>query len=47
MIGEGRTTILVAPHVSTLPGLGIFWLAIGFNLVADTMRDALDPRLRS
>jgi peptide/nickel transport system permease protein len=47
MIGEGRTTILVAPHVSTLPGLGIFWLAIGFNLIADTMRDALDPRLRS
>jgi peptide/nickel transport system permease protein len=47
MIGEGRTTILVAPHVSTLPGLGIFWLAIGFNLVADQMRDALDPRLRS
>ena len=47
MIGEGRTLIIVAPHVSTIPGLGIFWVAIGFNLMSDAMRDALDPRLRA
>ena len=47
MIGEGRTVIIVAPHVSTIPGLGIFWVATGFNLMADAMRDALDPRLRA
>lgn len=47
MIGEGRTVIIVAPHVATIPGLGIFWVATGFNLMADAMRDALDPRLRA
>ena len=47
MIGEGRTVIVVAPHVATIPGLGIFWVATGFNLMADAMRDALDPRLRA
>jgi len=36
----------IAPHASTLPGIAIFLLVIGFNLVGDALRDALDPRTR-
>jgi len=32
--------------VSTLPGLAIFVLAAGFNLLGDGLRDLLDPRMR-
>jgi peptide/nickel transport system permease protein len=46
MTSEGRTVLHIAPHVSTLPGVAIFLLVIGFNLVGDSLRDALDPRTR-
>jgi len=47
MLGEGRKSILVAPHVATLPGLVILVLVIGINLLGDGLRDVLDPYLRS
>ena len=31
---------------SVLPGLAILFVAMGFNLLGDGLRDALDPRLR-
>ena len=46
MTSEGRTVLHIAPHASTLPGIAIFLLVIGFNLVGDSLRDALDPRTR-
>lgn len=46
MTSEGRTVLHIAPHASTLPGVAIFLLVIGFNLVGDSLRDALDPRTR-
>jgi peptide/nickel transport system permease protein len=46
MTSEGRTVLHIAPHISTLPGVAIFLLVIGFNLVGDSLRDALDPRTR-
>jgi peptide/nickel transport system permease protein len=46
MTSEGRTVLPIAPHVSTLPGIAIFLLVVGFNLVGDSLRDALDPRTR-
>lgn len=46
MTSEGRTVLHIAPHASTLPGVAIFLLVIGFNLVGDALRDALDPRTR-
>ncbi|MEX0807373.1 MAG: ABC transporter permease [Dongiaceae bacterium] len=46
MTSEGRTVLHIAPHASTLPGIAIFLLVIGFNLVGDALRDALDPRTR-
>lgn len=44
MISDGRTTILSEWWIATFPGLAIFLLALGFNLLGDTLRDALDPR---
>jgi ABC-type dipeptide/oligopeptide/nickel transport system permease subunit len=46
MINDGREVLDLHPHVSTLPGLAIFLLASGFNLLGDGLRDLLDPRMR-
>jgi peptide/nickel transport system permease protein len=46
MLGEGRQYIFREPALSTLPGLAIFLAVLGFNLVGDGLRDALDPRMR-
>jgi peptide/nickel transport system permease protein len=46
MTSEGRTVLHIAPHASTVPGIAIFLLVVGFNLVGDSLRDALDPRTR-
>lgn len=45
MLARGREYLAVAPHVATLPGLAIVFVVLGFNLVGDALRDALDPRL--
>ncbi|MFN8523207.1 MAG: ABC transporter permease [Chloroflexota bacterium] len=46
MLADGRQVLAVAPHVSTVPGLLIFLVTVGLNIVGDALRDALDPRLR-
>jgi peptide/nickel transport system permease protein len=46
MVSTGRDLLLVAPHVATIPGLAIMVAVLGFNLLGDGLRDALDPRLR-
>lgn len=46
MLAEGRQVLAVAPHVSTVPGVLIFLVTLGLNIVGDALRDALDPRLR-
>jgi peptide/nickel transport system permease protein len=46
MLSSSRQYINVAPHVAALPGLAIFMAVLGFNLLGDGLRDALDPRLR-
>src|SRR5712691_1564135 len=45
MLGEGRQYIFRAPLLTLLPGLAIFLAVLGFNLLGDGLRDALDPRL--
>jgi peptide/nickel transport system permease protein len=45
MLGAGRSLIFAAPHVATFPGIAIFLVVLGFNLLGDGLRDALDPRL--
>ncbi len=44
MLNGGRELILSAPWVLTFPGLAIFLSVLGFNLLGDGLRDALDPR---
>jgi peptide/nickel transport system permease protein len=34
------------PMMAIAPGVAIFLLVLAFNLLGDTLRDALDPRLR-
>ncbi len=46
MLSDGRTYLRTAPHVATIPGLTIMLLVLGFNLLGDGLRDALDPRLK-
>jgi len=44
MIASGRNYVVVAPHISTIPGIAILLLSLGFNLIGDGLRDVLDPR---
>jgi peptide/nickel transport system permease protein/dipeptide transport system permease protein len=46
MIAMGRSLILRAWWVMTIPGIAILLSVLGFNLFGDGLRDALDPRLR-
>ncbi len=46
MLGEGRNYIFSNPNMATFPGLAIFFAVIGFNLLGDGLRDALDPRMK-
>lgn len=47
MIREGMTYLSNAPWFSVLPGLAILLTVMGFNLIGDGLRDALDPRSRA
>ena len=44
MVSDGRDLLRVAPWVSVAPGVAIGIAVLGFNLVGDALRDALDPR---
>jgi peptide/nickel transport system permease protein len=46
MANDGRNSMLIAPWVTTLPGIAIFLVSVGFNLFGDGLRDALDPTLK-
>jgi ABC-type dipeptide/oligopeptide/nickel transport system permease subunit len=45
MIGAERNQVFTAPHLIIFPGLAITLTVLGFNLLGDGLRDALDPRL--
>jgi peptide/nickel transport system permease protein len=47
MLGESRNQIFSAPHLVFFPGVAIMITVLGFNLLGDGLRDALDPRLNS
>ena len=46
MVAEGRDLLRVAPWVSFAPGMAIGLAVLGFNLMGDGLREALDPRLK-
>jgi ABC-type dipeptide/oligopeptide/nickel transport system permease subunit len=45
MLAEERNNIFNAPHLLLFPGFAITITVLGFNLLGDGLRDALDPRL--
>lgn len=44
MISSGRKFLYDQWWVATMPGLAIFIVSLGFNLLGDGLRDVLDPR---
>ena len=46
ILSNGRDYIRTAHHLTTYPGLAILLMVLGFNLVGDGLRDALDPKTR-
>ncbi len=45
MMSEARSFMTVAPWISLFPGLAMCLTVVGFNLLGDGLRDALDPRV--
>ena len=46
MLSEGRQYLEFATHLALFPGLAIMIAVLGFNLLGDGLRDALDPQRR-
>ena len=46
MLNEGRQYLEFATHLAIFPGLAIMIAVLGFNLLGDGLRDALDPQRR-
>lgn len=44
MLATAKNFLTQAPHMAVWPGLAIFMVVMGFNLLGDGLRDALDPR---
>ncbi len=44
MLSEGRQFLLVAPHLSTFPGLAIMLTVLALNLIGDGLRDMLEKK---
>ena len=44
MIATGRRYIIDQWWVAAAPGLAIFIVSLGFNLLGDGLRDVLDPK---
>ncbi len=46
MLNTGRGFMGRAPWLGIVPGVALFLCVLGFNLLGDGLRDALDPHLR-
>ncbi len=46
MLNEGRHYFEFATHLALFPGIAIMVAVLGFNLLGDGLRDALDPQRR-
>ena len=46
MIAKGRPFLQSEPHMVIFPGLALVFTSLGFILLGDGLRDALDPKLR-
>ncbi|MBR4423705.1 MAG: ABC transporter permease [Mailhella sp.] len=46
MLMEGKNVLEIAPWLSLWPGLSILITVLGYNLLGESLRDLLDPRLK-
>ena len=46
MLMEGKSVLEIAPWLSLWPGLSILVTVLGYNLLGESLRDLLDPRLK-
>ncbi len=47
MLADSGAFIIQAPWTVLFPGLAIMLTVLGFNLMGDGLRDALDPRMKN
>ncbi len=47
MLADSRSYLTNAPWTMIFPGVAIMLTVLGFNLMGDGLRDALDPRMKS
>jgi peptide/nickel transport system permease protein len=45
MLSDARQAMLIAPWVAAAPGIMIFLTVMGFNMLGDGLRDAMDPKI--
>lgn len=45
MLSEGRKFLLIAPHITTFPGIAIMVVVLALNLLGDALRDWLDKKM--
>jgi peptide/nickel transport system permease protein len=46
LLSRNKSHIFTSPWMVFFPGISIMFLVLGFNLLGDGLRDALDPKLR-
>ena len=46
MVSDGYSYIFMKPLLAFVPGICITLTVVAFNIIGDSLRDALDPRLR-
>lgn len=47
MLADSRDFIQLAPWTVIVPGVAIVLVVLGFNLIGDGLRDALDPKMKN
>ncbi|GEN44779.1 ABC transporter permease [Alkalibacillus haloalkaliphilus] len=47
MLADSRAFIQLAPWTLIYPGVSIMLVVLGFNLIGDGLRDALDPKMKN
>ena len=47
LLGAATAAAETAPRLAIFPGIAISLAVFGFNLFGDSLRDALDPKLRT
>ncbi len=46
ILKDGKDFLVLSPHMATFSGLAILLSVLGFNLLGDGLRDALDPKMK-